>query len=77
MHMPRAVALITTSPGKMDGVAAGVRAVKGVRDVLTVAGRADVAVLFEGSFEDIPKILSRIQKVEGVLTTETLVELTE
>jgi len=77
LPMPRAVTLITTSPGKVDDVATGVRAVKGVREVLTVAGRADVAVLFEGSFEEIPKILSGIQEVEGVQTTETLVELTE
>lgn len=75
--MPRAVALITTFPGKVDDVATGARAVEGVGDVLTVAGRADVAVFFEGSLEEIPKILGGIQKVDGVQTTETLVELTE
>lgn len=75
--MPRAVTLVTTFPGKVDDVAAGVRAVEGVKDVLTVAGRADVAVLSEGSFDEIPKILSAIQKVEGVQTTETLMELME
>ena len=77
LPMPRAVTLITASPGKVDDVAAGVRDVKGVRDVWTVAGRADVAVLLEGSSQEIPKILGGIQKVRGVQTTETLVELTE
>ena len=77
LPMPRAVTLITASPGKVDDVAAGVRVVRGVMDVLTVAGRADVAVVFEGSSEEIPKILGGIQKVRGVQTTETLVELTE
>jgi len=75
--MPRGVTLITTFPSKIDDVATGVRAVQGVREALTVAGRADIAAVFEGSFEEIPKILSGIQKVEGVQTTETLMELTE
>jgi len=75
--MPRGVSLITTFPGKMDDVATGVRAVQGVREALTVAGRADIAAIFEGSFEEISKILNGIQKVEGVQTTETLMELVE
>ena len=75
--MPRAVTLLTTSPGKAYDVATKVRAVEGVKDVLTVAGRADVAVLLEGSFEEIPTTLSGIEEVDGVQTTETLLELTE
>lgn len=73
--MVKAVTLITASPGKVDAVASGVEAIEGVNDVLTVAGRADVAAMSEGSSEDILRIMRKIEEVEGVQTTETLMEV--
>lgn len=74
-QMVKAVTLITASPGKVDAVASGVKAIQGVNDVLTVAGRADVAAMSEGSSEDISRIMRKIEEVEGVQTTETLLEV--
>lgn len=59
----------------MDEVAAKVKILEGVNDVLTVAGRADVVVLTSGTLEDISKVVSKVGEVEDVKTTETLIEL--
>jgi hypothetical protein len=73
--MVKAAILITTAPGRVDDVASKVRALKHITDVLTVAGRADVVALCEGTFEDISLVVWRVGEIDGVETTETLVEL--
>lgn len=75
--MVKAAILITVAPGKVDDVAGKVKVLEGVSDVLTVTGRADVIALSAGTFEEISKVISRIGRIEGVKTTETLVELVE
>ena len=72
----KALTLITTNAGKVDSVAKTVRGIKsGVKDVLIVTGRADVAVFSEGSIKDINNTIMRIGKIKDVLTTETMFEI--
>jgi len=72
----KALTLITTNAGKVDNVARAVRNIKsGVRDVLIVTGRADVAVFSEGSIKDINSTIMKIGKIKDVLTTETMFEI--
>ncbi len=71
-----ALTLITTNAGKVDNVARAVRSIKsGVRDVLIITGRADVAVFSEGSIKDINNTIMKIGKIKDVLTTETMFEI--
>lgn len=71
----KAVCLITATPAQSDAVADQVRLIRGVKDVLVVAGRADVVAVFGGSPETVAKIIGQIEAVKGVQTNETLVEL--
>lgn len=46
----KALTLITTETGKLDAVAKAIRNIKsGIKEVLIVTGRADIAVFSEGS----------------------------
>ena len=72
----KALTLITSNAGKVDSVAKAVKAIKnGVKDVLIVTGRADVAVFSEGSIKDINNTIMRIGKIRDILTTETMFEI--
>jgi DNA-binding Lrp family transcriptional regulator len=73
--MVKAAILVTVVPEKVDEVAGKVRALEHVTDVLTVAGRVDVVALCEGTFEEISVVVRRVGEIDGVETTETLVEL--
>ena len=73
--MVKAVTLITTELGKMDEICSKIREVKGVKDAFVIAGRADIVVYFEGDVEEISKIMREIGRIEGVKTTETLIEV--
>ncbi len=70
--MVKAAILVTVAPGKVDDVAGKVRALEHITDVLTVAGRADVVVLCEGTFEDISAVARKVSEIDGVETTERL-----
>jgi len=71
-----ALTLITASAGRVDSVARKVRSIKsGVKEVLVVTGRADIAVFSEGSINDINNIILKIGKIKDVLTTETMFEV--
>lgn len=72
----KALTLITASAGRVDSVAKAVKRIKsGVKDVLIVTGRADVAVFSEGSIKDINNTIMKIGKIKDVLTTETMFEI--
>jgi len=73
--MVKAAILVTVAPRKVDDVAGKVRALEHITDVLTVAGRADVVAFCEGTFEDTSAVVRRVGEIDGVETTETLVEL--
>jgi recombinational DNA repair protein (RecF pathway) len=72
----KALTLITTEAGKLDAIAKAVRNIKnGIKEVLIVTGRADIAVFSEGSIKDIRNTIVRIGKIRNVVTTETMVEI--
>jgi prefoldin subunit 5 len=72
----KALTLITTEAGKLDAVAKAVRNIKnGIKEVLIVTGRADIAVFSEGSIKDIRNTIVKIGKIRNVVTTETMVEI--
>ena len=72
----KSLTLITAGAGKVDSVARKVRSIKnGVKEVLVVTGRADIAVFSEGSINDINNIILKIGKIKDVLTTETMFEV--
>lgn len=71
-----ALTLITASAGEVDSVARKLRSIKnGIKEVLVVTGRADIAVFSEGSINDINNIILKIGKIRDVLTTETMFEV--
>jgi hypothetical protein len=72
----KALTLVTTKAGKLDGVVRAVRGIKkGVREVILVTGRADIAVFSEGSIKDIENTIMKIGKIRDVVTTETMFEV--
>jgi recombinational DNA repair protein (RecF pathway) len=72
----KALTLITTEAGKLDAIAKAVRNIKnGIKEVLIVTGRADIAVFSEGSIKDIRNTIVKIGKIRNVVTTETMVEI--
>lgn len=71
----KALLLVWSSPGRADEVQSKIKAVKGVNEALVVTGRADVAVFVEGSLDEINRSVKSIWGVDGVTTTETLLEV--
>ncbi|GBC74980.1 hypothetical protein HRbin06_00288 [archaeon HR06] len=73
--MAKAAILITTIPAKVDEVASKIKKLKGVKELLITTGRVDIVVLTEGGIKDLSSLAREIFKIEGVETTETLVEV--
>jgi len=73
--VPKAAILITTIPARVDEVASKIKKLKGVKELLITTGRVDIVVLTEGNIKDLSSLAKEIFKIEGVETTETLVEV--
>lgn len=73
--MMKALILISNSAGKSDGIRDKIKAIKGVKEVLVVTGRADVAVFVEGSLREISRAVTSIYRIKGVVATESLLEV--
>lgn len=72
----RALCLITVKPGKVDNVVQTLQKVrKTVREVMIVTGRADVAVVLQGTIDEINNIVIDFKKIREIVTTETLIEV--
>lgn len=72
----RALCLITVKPGKVDNVIQTLSKVrKTVREVMIVTGRADIAVVLQGTMEEINNIVIDFKKIREIVTTETLIEV--
>jgi DNA-binding Lrp family transcriptional regulator len=72
----KAAILVTTAAGRVNDAYQKIRGIKGVKDTLTVTGRADIVVLVEGSDKEISAVVNQIWKVKEIETTETLLEVT-
>jgi DNA-binding Lrp family transcriptional regulator len=75
--MTKAFVLITTEIGRGDDVYATLEKMEGVREVNIVAGTYDIVVVVESeSARDIGRIvMDRIQRIDGVMSTVTLMAI--
>ncbi len=72
----RALCLIMVKPGKVDVVVEILKKKRRVvKQVMIVAGRADISVLLQGNIEDINHMVIDFKKIKDIVTTETLIEV--
>ena len=72
----RALCLITVKPGKVDFVVEILKKKrKIVKQIMVVAGRADISVLLQGNFDEINNMVIDFKKIKDIVTTETLIEV--
>lgn len=71
-----ALCLITVKPGKVDAVLQTLQKVrKVIREIMIVTGRADIAVVLQGTMDEINNIVIDFKKIREIVTTETLIEV--
>ena len=72
----RALCLITVKPGKVDAVVQILKKKRKIlKQIMVVAGRADISVLLQGNIEDINHMVIDFKKIKDIVTTETLIEV--
>ncbi|MGI0027557.1 MAG: hypothetical protein ACREAD_06910 [Nitrosopumilaceae archaeon] len=72
----RALCLIAVKPGKVDNVILALRKIrKVVREIMIVTGRADIAVVLQGTIDEINNVVIDFKKIREIVTTETLIEV--
>jgi hypothetical protein len=72
----RALCLILVKPGKVDVVVEILKKKrKIVKQVMIVAGRADVCVVLQGNIDEINRMVIDFKKIKDIVTTETLIEV--
>jgi hypothetical protein len=72
----RALCLISVKPGKVDSVVEILKKKrKIVKQVMVVAGRADISVLLRGNMDEINNMVIDFKKIKDIVTTETLIEV--
>ncbi len=72
----RALCLITVKPGKVDtAVEILKKKRKIIKQIMIVAGRADVSVLLQGNIDEINGMVIDFKKIKDIVTTETLIEV--
>ena len=72
----RALCLITVKPGIIDRVTESLSKKRKITsEIMTVTGRADICALLHGSLNDINNTVLEFKKINGIVSTETLVEI--
>jgi len=72
----RALCLITVKPGKVDNVILALKKIRKVlREIMVVTGRADIAVVLQGTMDEINNVVIDFKKIREIVTTETLIEV--
>jgi len=72
----RALCLIMVKLGKVDTVVEILKKKRRVvKQVMIVAGRADVSVILQGNIEEINHMVIDFKKIKDIVTTETLIEV--
>ena len=72
----RALCLITVKPGKVDFVVEILKKKrKIVKQIMIVAGRADISTLLQGNIDEINHMVIDFKKIKDIVTTETLIEV--
>ena len=72
----RALCLILVKPGKVDSVVEILKKKrKTIKQIMIVAGRADISVLLQGNIDEINNMVIDFKKINDIVTTETLIEV--
>jgi len=72
----RALCLITVKPGKVDLVVPILKKKRKIlKQIMIVAGRADISVLLQGNIDEINNMVIDFKKIKDIVTTETLIEV--
>jgi len=64
--MHKATSLLAVGPGKLDEVAFKPKSVAGVKNFLSVTGRADVVAIYDGTYEKIVEMPGKVGTLLGV-----------
>jgi len=76
MIIMRALCLITVKPGKVDLVVLILKKKRRIlKQIMIVAGRADISVLLQGNIDEINNTVIDFKKIKDIVTTETLIEV--
>ena len=71
-----ALCLITVKPGKVDSVVEILKKKrKIVKQIMVVTGRADISTFLQGNIDEINHMVIDFKKINGIVTTETLIEV--
>ncbi len=72
----RALCLISIKAGTVDKVVKILKKKrKLIKEIMIVAGRADISVLLPGSIDEINGMVIDFKKIKEIVTTETLIEV--
>jgi len=72
----RALCLISIKAGTVDNVVKILKKKrKLIKEIMIVAGRADISVLLLGSIDEINSMVIDFKKIKDIVTTETLIEV--
>ena len=72
----RALCLITVKPGKVDLVVLILKKKRKIlKQIMIVAGRADISVVLQGNIDEINSMVIDFKKIKDIVTTETLIEV--
>ena len=72
----RSLCLITVKPGKVDAVISSLKKTrKIVKEIMVVTGRADIAVVLQGTIDEINNTVIDFKKIKEIVSTETLIEV--
>ena len=72
----RALCLITIKPGKVDAVVKTLqKSRKIIKEIMVVTGRADIAVVLQGTIDEINNVVIDFKKIKEIVSTETLIEV--
>jgi len=72
----RALCLILVKPGKVDSVVEILKKKrKIVKQIMIVAGRADISIFLQGNMDEINNMVIDFKKIKGIVDTETLIEV--
>jgi len=76
MLIMRALCMIAVKPGKVDMVVLILKKKRKIlKQVMIVAGRADISVLLQGNIDEINNMVIDFKKIKDIVTTETLIEV--
>lgn len=68
--------MISVKSGQVDAVTAMLRKKRRVsKDIMVVAGRADICMILSGSIDEINKTVIDLKKIKEIEATETLIEV--